>query len=77
MGQKKSIFWSKNFFFKNGFLSLFLIKIKRIYSNKEKLCQKIQNTSGNFEKMSYFLRFPAKKAKTLQIQSKTAIKIHF
>jgi hypothetical protein len=84
---KKNYFLLNFFFFKNGFLSLFLIKINRIYSNKEKLCQKNQKTSDNFEKFHIFAFFQinskknyqksAKMAKTLQIQSKTTIKILF
>jgi hypothetical protein len=58
MGQKKIDFLVKVFFFfKNELLPLFLIKINRIYSNKEKLCQKIQNTSDNFKNCHIFYIF--------------------
>jgi hypothetical protein len=66
---------------------LLLIKINRIYFNREKLCKKIQNTSDNFEKfhifcifsnyLNFFFQKSAKMAKTLQIQSKTTIKSIF
>ncbi len=68
----------KFFLSKNEFLSLFLIKINKIYSYKEKISQKSQNTSDNFEKYQKpKYQKSTKMAKTLQIQSKATIKIHF
>jgi hypothetical protein len=57
MGQKID-FLVKIFLIQNGFLSLFLIKMNRIYSYKEKISQKIQNTSDNFEKYHIIYIFP-------------------
>jgi hypothetical protein len=56
MGQRFD-FWSKIFFFKNGFLLLFLIKINKIYSTKEMLCQNIQNTLDNLKNTIFFFIF--------------------
>ncbi len=49
---------------------MFLIKINRIYSNKEKLCQKIPNTSDNYGKFHIFAFFPIVSKKFIKNQLK-------